>query len=1138
MKVFLNGINAMDWLYHQDGNWHHYAFVWNAQTGLKNIYVDGVLNSGFSTIVPNLGTISGTTGPVYLNNTTTSYQIFYGDLDEVALYSNALSPLQIYKNYTDAVAGQHYTTALAGSVPAALPTTASTDVNDYPIGYVAGSGNASGVTSNALRQFMNAPLPRFKPNHTLPRNFNWMQLQYLGNEDFYTGIQLRDTSTVMNYELAKKWNYQILVADNLQAISQYFSTPTHYSYKWIELANSYPSIECGAITLWNQLFGDVCGGPSDSSYVSRKGLSANHYLRNNLGQFINNNGTVVTAGTSKIFSPAAPLDSIYKDGDAMLCDVNILLARLTRPLNYISENDEVLTNWNVSAVSLDPAAVAQKGALAWDEYLSLRKYSIDNAFKSRFTPTIQADATAGGQTFAFSEYTITGNDADGSTNDTLRYKWIRLIQDPVNGRRLSTYDYYVNKPEWWYDAPGAYHGWGDVIEHIRGTIANQDSFMAPFSNASWKTNPEEGVRATQYLGNLKLLSSVGAIRYHAAYFNLGPPIVSPRGYAYQAMTPSYAQACFTRVPYENSTLLTGDWNINVTSLGTLPGYQYYAGNKHKVVTVRQNKANSNEYIITTALQKLSNTAGLNSAADGYTASFTLAGQSLTVKARNQGCVYLWNKTDSTLVWIDEWHQEGDPSRWTGDFYLQAELYDEGSFPIKTYGNSVYDYTNAFTVVSYADTATVFDTLKYAIEPRDNKTYYVWIRARSKDGTSGNVIFQANNGTRDTTDAITETNWFYYRYKLTGSDTIKVTLTGDTISTIKLRVTNKKIEIDQVVLTTDANLTFPESTVICGLTANVTASGAVTFCSGGSVTLTATAATSYIWSTGATTRAINATTSGNYSVTIYDGSGCSGSSSATAVTVNALPGTPGITLLSGSICYGDSLRLQATGTFSSYVWSTGATTQTIYVSADGQYRVTVTNVNGCTNGNDTTVDFNALLNPGITLLTPIGVCEGDSVQLQLNSAYLYSDYAWFNYPDTTNEISTDSILDLEFFVDDSVKVWVEDADGCVASSSTLVVIRVTNCNTCESVQNLRVATITARRAVIRWAELTQAESFVVYVTDMSTSLTKTNTIESGEARTSTFTGLKPGRTYNYYVEVTCRNGETKRSVTKRFTTNRN
>lgn len=48
---------------------------------------------------------------------------------------------------------------------------------------------------------------------------------------------------------------------------------------------------------------------------------------------------------------------------------------------------------------------------------------------------------------------------------------------------------------------------------------------------------------------------------------------------------------------------------------------------------------------------------------------------------------------------------------------------------------------------------------------------------------------------------------------------------------------------------------------------ITPGGPTTFCQGGSVTLTANAGVSYVWSTGQTTQAITATTTGSYVVTV-------------------------------------------------------------------------------------------------------------------------------------------------------------------------------------------------------------------------------------------------------------------------------
>ncbi|RYD93428.1 MAG: hypothetical protein EOP50_11150, partial [Sphingobacteriales bacterium] len=93
-------------------------------------------------------------------------------------------------------------------------------------------------------------------------------------------------------------------------------------------------------------------------------------------------------------------------------------------------------------------------------------------------------------------------------------------------------------------------------------------------------------------------------------------------------------------------------------------------------------------------------------------------------------------------------------------------------------------------------------------------------------------------------------------------------------------------------------TAPSAATVVSLTAGlptptITASGATTFCEGGSVTLTSSSATGNIWSNGATTQSITVSASGNYSVLVNNGTCASASSAATTVTVNQLPTTPTI-----------------------------------------------------------------------------------------------------------------------------------------------------------------------------------------------------------------------------------------------------
>lgn len=218
------------------------------------------------------------------------------------------------------------------------------------------------------------------------------------------------------------------------------------------------------------------------------------------------------------------------------------------------------------------------------------------------------------------------------------------------------------------------------------------------------------------------------------------------------------------------------------------------------------------------------------------------------------------------------------------------------------------------------------------------------------------------------------------------------------------------------------------------TPTISASGSTTFCAGGSVTLTSSAGTGYLWSTGATTQSINVTTAGNYSVKVTNAGVCqSSSSAATVVTVNSLPATPTITAGGPTtFCAGGNVTLTSSaGT--SYLWSTGATTASINVTTTGNYSVKVTNAGGCqsTASAATVVTVNSLpATPTISAGGPTTFCAGGSVTLTASTG---AGYLWSTGATTASISPTAS---------GSYSVKVINASGCQSASSTATVITVT------------------------------------------------------------------------------------------------
>src|SRR5205814_8702356 len=98
------------------------------------------------------------------------------------------------------------------------------------------------------------------------------------------------------------------------------------------------------------------------------------------------------------------------------------------------------------------------------------------------------------------------------------------------------------------------------------------------------------------------------------------------------------------------------------------------------------------------------------------------------------------------------------------------------------------------------------------------------------------------------------------------------------------------------------------------------------------------------------------------VTVVDGNGCSSSCSKTFSA-----GVPPSCLITGnsSICSGSSTQWCAPAGLSSYLWSTGATTQCITLNSAGTYTVTVTDGSGCSSSCSKTLTVNPLPSCSVT-----------------------------------------------------------------------------------------------------------------------------------------------------------------------------
>jgi gliding motility-associated-like protein len=118
-----------------------------------------------------------------------------------------------------------------------------------------------------------------------------------------------------------------------------------------------------------------------------------------------------------------------------------------------------------------------------------------------------------------------------------------------------------------------------------------------------------------------------------------------------------------------------------------------------------------------------------------------------------------------------------------------------------------------------------------------------------------------------------------------------------------------------------------------------------FCAGDSAVLDAGPSfQGYAWSNGSTSQTITVRASGLYNVVGTASNGCHSSDTLAIDKVFALPS--GFLNPETLFCVKDSAELKSTRAYSSYLWNTGATTQSIYVRQSGMYWLEATDNNGC------------------------------------------------------------------------------------------------------------------------------------------------------------------------------------------------
>ncbi|TXB62783.1 Ig-like domain-containing protein [Phaeodactylibacter luteus] len=179
--------------------------------------------------------------------------------------------------------------------------------------------------------------------------------------------------------------------------------------------------------------------------------------------------------------------------------------------------------------------------------------------------------------------------------------------------------------------------------------------------------------------------------------------------------------------------------------------------------------------------------------------------------------------------------------------------------------------------------------------------------------------------------------------------------------------------------------------------------------------------SYYWSNGSSADEISVAQGGSYSVTVTDANGCE---TASSYVIDRYELPTAEVDAPEAFCPEGSATLNAVGSFAAYQWSDGSSGSMLTVVLPGQYQLTVTDQNGCTDDVAVEIGLQADLQPVIQGAEAF--CPGQS--LQLNVPQSFATYTWSNG-------ATGAVLEIE--EPGAYTVSVTDGMGCSGDTSIVV-----------------------------------------------------------------------------------------------------
>ncbi len=243
-------------------------------------------------------------------------------------------------------------------------------------------------------------------------------------------------------------------------------------------------------------------------------------------------------------------------------------------------------------------------------------------------------------------------------------------------------------------------------------------------------------------------------------------------------------------------------------------------------------------------------------------------------------------------------------------------------------------------------------------------------------------------------------------------------------------------ITQYIVTESNNGCYDSDTVDVTLSpvapTTISASGAISFCAGNPVTLTADSSyTNYLWNNGNTANSITVSQSGTFSMAAVDANGCEYVSNSIPVTVNPNP-VLSLASLSNETCFELNDGSIAVNTNSgtpaySYIWSSAQSTPAVSNLSAGNYDVTVYDANQCSATSSYTitaaVPFSLIAN-SVNNVSCFGAGDG-SIGVSANGGSTPYQFIWSNNGTGSSLGSLGGA---------TYAVTVSDANNCTIDSS--------------------------------------------------------------------------------------------------------